>query len=109
MARRNVCSGTRTAQAAPVFLRDCGMFRSFLESFRGAEGKRRYLTAGGFRETLGELHDYAVLRNDIAAKMPKVRKTADRRELRVLKQLRTSAGEEMDQLYRRFIKGWNHR
>ena len=108
MARRNVCSEP-VLHRLRLFFKRLRYVQEFLESFRGAEGKRRYLTAGGFQETLGELHDYAVLRNDIAAKMPKVRKTADRRELRVLKQLRTSAGEEMDQLYRRFIKGWNHR
>lgn len=85
----------------------------YVQEFFGklpGSGREKTVSDGRwFQETLGELHDYAVLRNDIAAKMPGVRKTADRRELRGLKQLRTSAGEEMDQLYRRFIKRWNHR
>ena len=83
--------------------------QEFFGKFPGSGRKKTVSDGRWFQETLGELHDYAVLRNDIAAKMPGVRKTADRRELRGLKQLRTSAGEEMDQLYRRFIKRWNHR
>ncbi|MCH1983065.1 CHAD domain-containing protein [Ruminococcus sp. OA3] len=83
--------------------------QEFFGDVSGREKKKKADECRWFQETLGELHDYAVLRNDIAVRMQEVRKTADKGELRILMQLRYSAGKEMEQLHRIFMKRWNQR
>ena len=60
-----------TVLAAPAARELRYMFGVF-GKFPGSGREKTVSDGGWFQETLGELHDYTVLRNDIAAKMPKV-------------------------------------
>ncbi len=79
----------------------------FFETVSGDNNRKMAADSRWFQETLGELHDYAVLRQDIAERMPDVKRAADKQEVKSLKKLSHFAEKKMEQLYRKFIRKWN--